>query len=133
MAVLLVKRKYQYHNRTALLSVLVDDVCVGFVKNGDSTKIEVKPGKHNVHVELIAWKSKKVYVDMLDNEEKQLVVDVFKNGKWASNLVIILAVLNIAAAYYFDYYNLSYSLIPALILLIYYLTIGRKIAIFIEN
>ena len=136
---IIVSRPNQWLNRTRIVKVFIDDVEAGSVKNGSSEEFAIGSGQHIVQCKM-DWQSSPVMIVNLNQHEiEYLIVKNAMKYYWPLFLLMLIGVgINL---FYLRYqtqrplgaYLLQLALIlPALIYLLYYITIGRKKYLILE-
>lgn len=126
MATIILDRTSDYVNRLRNYVVYIDGKKVGTIANGETKEFVVSTGQHSI-VTKIDWCSSKTLTFDISNEEvKCYKVGAFKNANWLMPTALIFLVLSYMVNFKdgFDYF--FYLSIPAFLLLVYYLTVGRK-------
>jgi|SRR5690242_2582951 hypothetical protein len=125
MSTLIIKRS-DNSNKLKNYQIFLDEEKIGSISN-DQTKIfEVKEGHHTLVVKIGWWSSSKLSLTLHDDECKTFIVRGSKNGE---SILIIAAGLfgfNLISGFLFNNYFGVMLTIPALLLIIYYLTLGQK-------
>jgi len=120
MATMVLNRTSEYANRLINFGVFVDGKKVGTIANGETKKFDVLSGQHTL-VTKIDWCSSPTLVFSIgDNEIKNFKVGGFRNASWLVPTALIIIILSYIVSYLF------YLVIPVFLLIVYYLTIGRK-------
>jgi len=127
-------------NRFRSYSIFIDDVQAGNIKNGSSEEFLLNPGTHTIQCR-IAWYSSPVYTINVEQDRVEFLL--VKSGIRFYWLMLVSLFLGIAI-------NLFYSqvlddrplsifilqlilILPALLYMLYYLTIGKKNYLIIEE
>ena len=125
MAKIIIKRTSEYNNRLRDYQLFLDGNKVGTIANGQTASFETNPGQHTVVAKIDWCSSPELTLTLKETDQKQLTVGGFKQGSWimpvAGGLIGIHFILKMA----FIEYGI-FLVIPAFILLIYNLTVGRK-------
>jgi hypothetical protein len=125
MATIIIKRSDNY-NKARNYQIFLDGEKIGTISNGQTKKFETTTGQHTLVTKIDLWSSSKVSLVLHDADEKTFTVSGFKNG----NFMLLIA----AGIFGFDFIsrNLFHNdygimlIIPALLLFVYYLTLGQK-------
>lgn len=126
MATIILNRTSEYVNRLRNYGVYIDGKKVGTIANGETKKFNVSPGQHSI-VNKIDWcSSPTVTINISDDEVKSFKVGGFKNANWLMPTAFIVIVLSYIVNSKYGFKYLFYLVIPAFLLLVYYLTVGRK-------
>lgn len=126
MATIILNRTSEYVNRLRKYGVYIDGKKVGTIANGETKEFGLTPGHHSIVTKIDWCSSKTITFDISDDEMKEFKVGGFKNAKWLMPTALIIIVLSyiVNLGYGFEY--LFYLVVPAFLLLVYYLTVGRK-------
>jgi len=126
MATMVLNRTSEYGNRLRNFGVFVDGKKAGTIANGETKKFNVLSGQHTL-VTKIDWCSSPTLVFSIgDNEIKNFKVGGFRNAKWLMPTALIIIILSYIVSFIYEIDYLFYLVIPFFILIVYYLTIGRK-------
>lgn len=126
MAFLKIQRTSEYNNRMRDFEIFIDGHPVGTLANGEAKAFETTAGPHMVTAKIDWCSSPDLSIETSDHTTKNLKVGGFKNGNWlmplAGGIIGLHFILKIAA-------DIEYTIvliIPVFLMLLYYLTIGRK-------
>jgi hypothetical protein len=126
MATVIVNRKSEVLNLTRNYGIYIDGKKVGTIANGETQEFSLPPGSHTVIAKIDWCSSPAVSFDLEAEEVKSLKVGGFKHGNWLMSFAPLLIILaTITNVKYGNKYLVLLS-IPVFLLLIYYLTLGRK-------
>jgi hypothetical protein len=126
MARIIVHRTNEFNNRLRQYGIYIDGTKVGDISNGQALEFNVPAGRHTI-ISKINWcSSPELTVDVLDNETKNFTVGSFKYGKWIMPIAVIIVVIGVFFRKTPGLQYVVYLSIPLLLILIYYLTFGRK-------
>jgi hypothetical protein len=137
---IIMTRKGEWMNRARAYNVLIDEQKTGIVKNDSSEEYAVAPGAHTVRCGLMWYSSPSITVNLKEGEIAYLRV---KNGmKYYLPLFILMVVgvlLNLVWSGrpaerpdWVIYVQLG-LLLPALLYIMYFITLGRKKYLVIEQ
>lgn len=137
---IILNRKGEWMNRARTYNVLIDEQKTGTIKNDSSEEFAVAPGTHTVRCGLMWYSSPSVTVSLKEGEIAYLRV---KGGmKYYLPLFILMAVgvlLNLVWSGrpaerpdWVIYVQLG-LLLPALLYIMYFITLGRKKYLVIEQ
>jgi hypothetical protein len=136
---IIVSRPNQWLNRTRIVKVFIDDVEAGSVKNGSSEEFAIGSGQHIVQCKMDWQSSPVMIVNLNQNEIEYLIVKNAMKYYWPLFLLMLIGVgINLFYLRYQTQRPLGASLLqlalilPALIYLLYYITIGRKKYLILE-
>jgi|ERR1039458_2379285 hypothetical protein len=126
MATLTINRTREYLNRLRDYGVYIDGIKVGTVANGETKTFTVSSGHHLILTKIDWCSSPLLSIDITENEEKIVKVGGFKHGSWLMPTTLIIIILSYFFKLKYDLNYLFYLVIPVFLLLIFYLTLGRK-------
>ena len=126
MATISITRPREINNSLRDYIIFIDGHKAGNIANGKTKYFETTPGVHLITAKIDWCSSPDTTITIRDNETKILKVGGFKNGKFIMPIGLGIFVLHFVVSYFFDIKYTLFLLTPFLILLIYYLTLGRK-------
>ena len=126
MATIILNRTSEYVNRLRNYGVYIDGKKVGTIANGDTKEFNVSPGQQSIVTKIDWCSSQTVTFDISNDEVKNFKVGGFKNAKWLMPTALIVIVLSYIVNLKYGFEYLFYLVVPAFLLLVYYMTVGRK-------
>jgi len=126
MATIVVQRTSEYLNRIRNYGVYIDGKKVGTIANGETNEFSVSTGQHLIYTKIDWCSSRTLNFDSSDNEIRRFEVGGFKHGYWLMPTAIFIIILSYILNLKHDFEYLFYLAIPIFLLLVYYLTVGRK-------
>jgi hypothetical protein len=126
MATLMIKRGNEYVNAARKIGIYLDGNKLGTVANASTQIFEIPEGKHHLHAKLDWCSSRDFEFSIAANETRHLKLTGIahsNNIMLATSIVFILHIILVLSTG-FNY--LILLTIPAIVILIYYFTIGRK-------
>ncbi|MBO9681290.1 MAG: hypothetical protein J7502_01235 [Flavisolibacter sp.] len=126
MATIILNRTSEYVNRLRDYGVYIDEKKVGTIANGEIKEFNVSAGQHSIVTKIDWCSSQTVTFDISDDEVKNFKVGGFKNAKWLMPTGLIIIVLSYIVNLLFDTEYLFYLIIPIFLIMVYYMTLGRK-------
>ena len=125
MSTLIIKRSDNY-NKSRDYQIFLDEENIGTISNNQTKIFEVEEGQHTLVAKIGWWSSSKIPLKLHDDDQKNFTVSGFKNGE--SILIIAAGLLgfNFISKFLFNNDFEVMLTIPALLLIIYYLTLGQK-------
>ena len=126
MATIILNRTNEYVNRLRDYGVYIDGKKVGTIANGEIKEFNVSAGQHSVVTKIDWCSSYPLTFDISDNEVKNFKVGGFKNAKWLMPTGLIIIVLSYIVNLLFGFEYLFYLVIPGFLIMVYYMTFGRK-------
>ena len=126
MAKLIIQRTSEYTNRMRSYGIYVDGNKVGTIGSGDVKEFQIPPGQHKLYAKIDWCSSPELEFETGDTETKLFKVGAFKNANWLMPLALGIVIVSfiIKKTTGIDYF--LFLVIPIVLLLLYYLTIGRK-------
>ncbi len=82
-----INRALDYNDRLRKYRIMVDDVCLGYIKNGETKKFEIPPGRHRIYLK-IDWCRSNELEFILEKGEKA-IFDCGNATKWYNVLLYI--------------------------------------------
>ena len=99
---------------------------VGTIANGTTKEFNVSAGQHTIFTKIDWCSSPTVSLDINSDETKSLQVGGFKNAKWLMPTALVIIVLSFTTKVLFGFDYLFYLVLPIFLLMLYYMTVGRK-------
>ena len=124
MASIIINGTSEYLNRLRNYDVYIDGEKIDTISNGETKEFNISAGQHSILIKIDWCSSQTLLVDINDNETKSFKVGGFKNGNWL--IPAALVILGSIASRLFDFNYLFYLIIPFFLLMVYYMTLGRK-------
>lgn len=126
MATIKIQRTSEYINSMRDYQILIDGQKVGGVANGDTRFFEIAEGKHKIFSKIGWCRSPEIAIDLNDNETMSLKVGGFKYSNWIMPISFGIIVVNFVLKYTFNIDYGRYLIGIVTLLLIYFVTFGRK-------
>lgn len=126
MAIIRMQRKKEYNNRLRNYQIFIDNTKAGAIANGEIEDFTVSAGQHTIKATIDWCSSKEVIVTVGENETKDLKVSGFKNGNWIMPLTGGIIALHFMLRILLQINYTIFLVIPAFLIIMYYLTFGRK-------
>ena len=129
MAKIKIKRTNELNNRARQIGVYLDNNKIGTILNGETKEFDVPSGKHTVRAKIDWCGSKDLTCQINENEIKTVTISSFRYGNYLmpgfAGLMILYFILKMFVDSQFT--NILLVIIaPILLLVAYYLTIGRN-------
>ena len=127
MGTLIIKRKAELANRFRDYKVYINGQKAGTIANGNTEEYALPPGAHTVYCKIDWCTSNAVEVSGDTDHIKILQVCGFKHAAWIMPVAVAASFAGIVLKL-LGYVNrfLLVILIPAFIIMLFYLTIGRR-------
>lgn len=126
MAKINITRTSTYINRQRDYQLYLDGKKIGTIANGQTKQFETTAGQHSLVAKIDWCSSETVSFTLNESETQDLIVDGFKHASWMMPVAIGSIALHFVLNLFFDFYYTIFLVIPAFLILLYYLTIGRK-------
>jgi hypothetical protein len=126
MASVRLKRTNENNNSMRDYKIFIDGKEVGRIANGETKDFPMTDGQHIITAKIDWCSSQDFPLHIKDNETKELKVGGFKNGNWIMPLAGGIIALHFLFKIMLHIEYTIFLVIPVFILLVYYLTIGRK-------
>jgi hypothetical protein len=126
MATIRIQRLSEYNNRMRDYQVYIDHAKAGKIADGETIDFTVSPGLHTVTAKIDWCSSQDLLVTLKENETRNIKVAGFKHSAWIMPLAggIIALHFILRLTFHIDY--VIFLVIPFFLLLVYYMTFGRK-------
>ena len=126
MATIRLKRTSEYNNRMGDIKIFIDGQQVGTIANGETKDFPSTVGQHNLTAKIDWCSSPDISIELKENQTKNLKVGGFKNGQLLLPIGLGLIVLHFILSKFADFDYTIFLVAPLFLLVVYYLTIGRK-------
>ena len=126
MATIIITRTSEYNNRLRDYQLFLDGTKIGAISNGETKEFNATEGQHTILAKIDWCSSPEISFTLSPTDTKKLEVGGFKNGKIIMPLAMGAIALHFILRLAFNFNYTIFLIIPASILLVYYLTIGRK-------
>ncbi len=126
MATIKLQRTSEYNNRLRDYQIFVDGQKVGTISNGQTKEFETPPGEHKIFAKIDWCSSQEISFKAAETQPKSFLIGGFKIGNWIMLVSIGIIALHFILKYTIDFSYTIFLIIPAFLLLLYYLTTGRK-------
>ena len=126
MATIRLKRTSEYNNRIRDYEIFIDGQQVGTIANGETKDFPTTEGQHTVTAKIDWCSSPNISVDINDNKTKNLKVGSFRYGQILMPIGLVIILLHFILLKFADFEYIIFLDAPLFLLFIYYLTIGRK-------
>ncbi|MBN1969717.1 MAG: hypothetical protein JXR48_07815 [Candidatus Delongbacteria bacterium] len=126
MATIRIKRTNEYSNRMRDYKIFIDEQEVGIIANGETKDFSTTNGKHTVRAKIDWCSSPDIFVDIYDNQTKNLKVGGFRYGQILMTIGLGLIILHFILLKFANFEYTIFLVAPLFLLIVYYLTIGRN-------
>lgn len=133
MATIRIKRTSEYNNRIRDYKIFVDGQQVGTIANGETKDFPTTVGQHIVTAKIDWCSSPNISIELKENQTSNLKVGGFKYGQILMPIGFGLIALHFILTIFADFYYTIFLVVAFFPLLLYYLTIGRKKYLTVEE
>ncbi|WP_445723435.1 hypothetical protein [Flavobacterium sp.] len=126
MATIRLKRTNEYNNRMRDYKIFIDGQQVGTIANGETKEFPTTVGQHIVTAKIDWCSSPDISIELKENQTSNFKVGGFKFGQILMPIGLGLIVLHFILSKFADFDYTIYLVAPLFLLMFYYLTIGRK-------
>ena len=126
MATIRIKRTSEYNNKMRTYKIYIDGQNVGTISNGETKEFQTTEGQHSMFAKIDWCSSPEILISLSNDQIKDLKVGGFKNGSWIMPVTGGIIALHLILRIMFHINYVIFLVIPAFLLLVYYLTLGRK-------
>lgn len=126
MAKVIIQRTNEFNNRLRGYGIYIDGNKVGTISNGQAEEYVVTPGTHTLIAKIDWCTSPEITFDVKEDDKKYFRVGGFKYGNWLMPLALIVIIMSYIVRRVYKIEWTFYLVIPVFLLLIYYITFGRK-------
>jgi hypothetical protein len=106
--------------------IFIDGKQVGTIANGETKDFPTTVGQHIVTAKVDWCSSPELSIELKESQTSSLKVGGFKYGQILMPIGIGLIVLHFILSKFADFDYIMFLVAPLFLLLVYYLTIGRK-------
>jgi hypothetical protein len=126
MATIRISRTSEFVNRIRDYQIYLDGQKIGTVANGETIKFDTTIGEHTLIVKIDWCTSPELKINIGETDTKEFKVGGFKNANWMMLIGAILALIVFVLNKYVNTEWTPIIALPIFIILIYYITLGRK-------
>jgi hypothetical protein len=126
MATIRISRTSEFVNKIRDYQIYLDGQKVGTVANGETMRFDATSGEHTLIAKIDWCCSQELKLNIDQAETKEFKVGGFKSSNWLMPIGVGLAVLSFVMNRFIDAGWAFIIALPIFILLLYYVTIGRK-------
>ena len=139
-AKIILARPREWFNQTRSFRIWIDGNEIGEIRNGSSETVMLEPGTHILQCRLAWYGSQEIRISLESGETSWFRVRNGMKYYWHSFIILLLGIsLNLLAVNRMDERPLWAPLmdlvliLPALIYMLYYMTLGRKKYLILEE
>jgi hypothetical protein len=126
MAKLIIERTSEYNNRMRNYKIFMDGQQLDTIGNGGIKEFTISPGRHTLYAKIDWCSSPEISFEITDSATKIFKVGGFKHSNWIMPLALIILFVSYIVKKTTGIDWLIYLVIPPFLLLMYYISIGRK-------
>jgi len=126
MTTIRLKRTSEYNNRIRDYKIFIDGQQVGTIANGETKDFPTTVGQHIITAKIDWCSSPDISIELKENQTSSLKVGGFKYGQILMPIGLGLIVLHFMLSKFADFDYTIFLVAPLFLLMVYYLTIGRK-------
>ena len=126
MTTIRLKRTSEYNNRIRDYKIFIDGQQVGTIANGETKEFPTSVGQHIITAKIDWCSSPDISIELKENQTISLKVGGFKYGQILMPIGLGLIVLHFMLSKFADFDYTIFLVAPLFLLMVYYLTIGRK-------
>ncbi len=126
MPTLQIHRLNEYNNRARDYHLYLDGIKLGAIANGSKQEITIAPGEHTLYAKIDWCSSPEINFTIKENEYKKFSVGGFKYANWLMPAGAAIMALHFILKYVWGFQYLVFLVAPFFLLLLYFLTAGRK-------
>ena len=133
MATIRLKRTSEFNNRMRDYKIFIDGQQVGTIANGETKDFPTTVGQHTVTAKIDWCSSPEISIELKENQTSNLKVGGFKYGQILMPVGLGLIILHFILSKFADFEYTIFLVAPLFLLMVYYLTIGRKKYLTLED
>lgn len=128
MGKLIISRRKEWSNRGRKFKIFINGENVDYIENGEVKELNLEPGKNKVLFKVDWCSSQEIDLEISDEKAKTIEVSGFKIGRWMYPLFYALLAAYFIIKVAFNVYlkELMYPVIPLTLIILYYVSFGRK-------
>lgn len=128
MGKLIISRRKEWSNRGRKFKIFINDENVDYIENGEVKELNLEPGINKVLFKVDWCSSQEIDLEISDEKAKTIEVSGFKIGRWMYPLFYALLAAYFIIKVAFNVYlkELMYPVIPLTLIILYYVSFGRK-------
>ena len=127
MATIVIKRKTNYTSYFRNYQIILDGKKIGTIKNGETKEFVTTSGQHHIQSKVDWYSSPELSLTLSEEDKKEIIIGDSEYGRL---LLVVLGIIlfgtNIINAFHLNPIYRLFSILPLIVLIVYYSTIGRK-------
>jgi hypothetical protein len=88
-----ITRSNEYNNYLVSFDIYIDNQLIGKIANGETVKLEITKGLHNIYIKHYFLKSKVINFETFSKNNIKFMVSGTKKGNWTLPLSLILILI----------------------------------------
>src|SRR5664279_934185 len=126
MAKIKIQRTNDYINLMRDYRLFIDGQKIGSIGNAQTKDFEIPAGRHSVIAKIDWCSSPEFSFEINEHDSKTFLVSGFVISKWIIPLILGIIVFSFIVTLITHFYFTLFIILPAFLLLLYFLTFGRK-------
>jgi hypothetical protein len=126
MAIIKIQRTSDYMNLMRDYRLFIDGQKIGSIGNAQIKDFEIPAGRHSVIAKIDWCSSPELFFEINEHDSKTLLVGTLKIWRWLIPLLTGIIALSFIVTLASRFYYTLFLILPPFLLLLYYLTFGRK-------
>jgi len=126
MAIIKIQRTNDYMNLMRDYRLLIDGQKIGSIGNAQTKEFEIPAGRHSLIAKIDWCSSQELSFEIDKDDSKTLLVSGFIISKWIMPLILGIIAFSFIVTLITHFYFTLFIILPAFLLLLYFLTFGRK-------
>jgi hypothetical protein len=126
-------RSNEYMNRFRGFNLYLNGKKLGDIFNNEKEEFEIPEGDHQLVAKIDWCSSPAINFNVTGNDVQTFNVSGFKHNKVVLPMSAALAILHLVLRYFFHIQLSIFFILPLLLLLVFYISIGRKQYLTLES
>jgi hypothetical protein len=126
MAIFKIQRTNDYMNLMRDYRLFIDGQKIGSIGNAQTKEFEIPAGRHSLIAKIDWCSSQELSFEIDKDDSKTLLVSGFIISKWIMPLILGIIAFSFIVTLITHFYFTLFIILPAFLLLLYFLTFGRK-------
>ena len=126
MAIIKIQRTNDYMNLMRDYRLLIDGQKIGSIGNAQTKEFEIPAGRHSLIAKIDWCSSQELSFEIDKDDSNTLLVSGFIISKWIMPLILGIIAFSFIVTLITHFYFTLFIILPAFLLLLYFLTFGRK-------
>ena len=126
MAIIKIQRTNDYMNLMRDYRLFIDGQKIGSIGNAQTKEFEIPAGRHSLIAKIDWCSSQELSFEIDKDDSKTLLVSGFIISKWIMPLILGIIAFSFIVTLITHFYFTLFIILPAFLLLLYFLTFGRK-------